>query len=442
MKKIVASVGLVALSATSLHAAASQGLSELETKKPWSVGLTLRGFYDDNINATGSNEQDSWGYELNPWAGLHWIGDQTVVKASYSFSGKYYDEPLNNATENWSYAHVFDAALQHSFSPRANISVRDSFVIGQEPDLLRSGDSITGLQTVNGSNVRNYGNVVFNAQLTKVFGLSVAYANSYWNYEDSGEVLGTPITIGPNTIRAISGSWSGLLDRVENAPQIDARWQLAPQTVGLIGYMYRDVNYTGDEYVSGQVINGTPLGIKSDARNFRSQYGYLGVEHNFRPDLFGSLKAGAVYTDNYNDPKDTTGWGPYVSANLTWEATANTSLGIGFSQDFTTTDIVGSALDYVRGVDNSVGYLWFRQRLAPSLYLSGQGTVQYSVFDGGGPNYDGQADFFLMGSLTLEYQFNKHLSAHIGYNYDNLDSDVPNRSYDRNRAFIGLSANY
>jgi len=95
----------------------------------------------------------------------------------------------------------------------------------------------------------------------------------------------------------------------------------------------------------------------------------------------------------------------------------------------------------VRGVDNSVAYLAFRHRLAPSLFLSGQGTFQYSVYDGGA-NYDGESDIFFLGNVALEYWFSQHLAAHIGYNYDYLDSDIPNRGYDRNRAYIGISATY
>jgi hypothetical protein len=387
MKKIVASVGLVALSAATLNAAYTGGLSELETKKPWSVGLTLRGFYDDNIEATPDNEIDSFGFEVNPWLGVHWVGDQTLVGASYSYSGKYYDETRSDTDDHWTQTHQFDVKAQHAFSPRYNASVRDSFAVGQEPDVLRTVDSFGTLQPVPGDNIRNYGILSFNAQLTKVFGLSASYANSYWDYDAEGFI----------------GSYSGTLDRIEHAPQIEGRWQLAPQTVGLVGYRYRQVNYTGDEIVNF-VLLPVPTVVTSDSRDYRSHYGYLGVEHQFRPDLFASIRGGVSHTDNFNDPNDTTGLGPYVSASLTYEYTADTTFGVGFSQDFSTTDAIGDdATDFVRGVNNSVAYLWLRHRLAPSLYLSAQGTFQYSVYDGGGATYDGEADVFLTGSVSLDY---------------------------------------
>ena len=50
MKRIVASVGLVALGASGLRADSDSDLTQ-NPNKPWSVSATLRGFYDDNINA-------------------------------------------------------------------------------------------------------------------------------------------------------------------------------------------------------------------------------------------------------------------------------------------------------------------------------------------------------------------------------------------------------
>jgi long-subunit fatty acid transport protein len=44
--------------------------------------------------------------------------------------------------------------------------------------------------------------------------------------------------------------------------------------------------------------------------------------------------------------------------------------------------------------------------------------------------------------LNVEYQFNPHLSAMVGYNYDLLNSDVDFRDFDRNRVYLGVTARY
>src|SRR6266571_4625783 len=99
MKKIVASVGLVALGTSGLQSASLAGMSA-ETPKPWAVSATLRGFYDDNVNtaSTGPNKQDTFGFEVSPTVALGWHLDQTTITLSYLYSLKYYDtRPLQNA---------------------------------------------------------------------------------------------------------------------------------------------------------------------------------------------------------------------------------------------------------------------------------------------------------------------------------------------------------
>ena len=68
------------------------------------------------------------------------------------------------------------------------------------------------------------------------------------------------------------------------------------------------------------------------------------------------------------------------------------------------------------------------------------GQFQNSVISGGVFN-DVAERYYLVG-LNVEYRFNPHLSAHVGYNYDKLDSDIFNRSFDRNRVYAGVTATY
>src|SRR5215510_5258937 len=99
MNKIVASVGLAALSASSMQAVFAQSTApSAPPPKAWNVAVSLRGFYDDNINSVPSNKQDAFGYEVSPAAYLNLISDQTslVLGALYTF--KYYDvRPAGNS---------------------------------------------------------------------------------------------------------------------------------------------------------------------------------------------------------------------------------------------------------------------------------------------------------------------------------------------------------
>src|SRR5262249_45623385 len=66
MKKIVASVGLVALGASGVQTAFAQDFSA-DNSKPWSISATLRGFYDDNVNTWPNNQPLPNGFSRGSW---------------------------------------------------------------------------------------------------------------------------------------------------------------------------------------------------------------------------------------------------------------------------------------------------------------------------------------------------------------------------------------
>ncbi|MEP6662613.1 MAG: outer membrane beta-barrel protein, partial [Verrucomicrobiota bacterium] len=74
--------------------------------------------------------------------------------------------------------------------------------------------------------------------------------------------------------------------------------------------------------------------------------------------------------------------------------------------------------------------------------LSGNILVrgQRSTFEGGQAN--NAVDYYLTSGVNLSYQFNPFLSTEVGYNYDRLDSDLSNRSFTRNRVYIGIRGTY
>src|SRR5437899_1776155 len=66
--------------------------------------------------------------------------------------------------------------------------------------------------------------------------------------------------------------------------------------------------------------------------------------------------------------------------------------------------------------------------------------LQNSTFAGGAVD-DLAEQYYLLG-INLKYLITPHFSAELGYNYDKLESDIANRSFDRNRVYIGVAATY
>ncbi len=163
-----------------------------EPGKPWSVSATLRGFYDDNINAAPKGaEQGSTGFEVSPSVLLNWSVEQTAVSLGYVYTLRYYDVKRAGSTEHYDQDHTFNASVSHAFTERYRASVTDSFVVGQEPDQLRSGYAFNSFQPVPGSNIRNYGAINFDAQLTPLFGAEIGYGNTFADYADTGAIINT-----------------------------------------------------------------------------------------------------------------------------------------------------------------------------------------------------------------------------------------------------------
>lgn len=467
MNRIIASVGMVALGAASVQAQSSMSTPPA---KWWNVSATVRGFYDDNLNSAHepTSRDRVFGFEVNPGVGITLGNDQTTFTADYKYAFLYYDKVPAGQDHKYDQDHTFNAALTHVFNERYSLRVHDSFVIGQEPDALRWDAAFHTPFRVAGNNKVNYGGLAFEAEITPKVGIEIGYDNAWFDYQDSfsgknwvGPVL-TPTgydlsTAAPtkniDALGNVSASLSGSLDRIEQTPHISALWHLQPDTTASFSYQFSDVNYTADEFITGNgFVDAAAVGdratfdgaglAKSQDRNVRGHTLYVGLDHQFRPDFYGSVQAGATYYDYYNI--DEHSFGPYARLSLTYVYAQESSLTAGFQESRAATDIIGgpSKQDLVTDAEDSVLFANLRQRILPNLFLNVNGSAQNSIFNGGGSEFDGKTEQYYEVGANLQYVFNANFSAHIGYDYNRLDSDISNRSYSRNKVYIGATASY
>jgi hypothetical protein len=442
MKRIIVSAGVVALGAAGAHAAASlPGFASPEAASPWSVALTLRGFYDDNPSTqpTGPTKKDSFGFQVNPSLRLSQPGEQTSMSLAYDYSFKDYEnKPVGNDS-HYDQSHTFTAALTHAFDERYQFSVADSFVIGQEPDMLRAGSTYATFQRIPGDNIVNYGTITFNGQLTQLFGLELGYANTFYDWSNKDPLLNANGDV-------IAASLSGLMDRIGHLGRIDSRWQVFPDTIGVVGYAYAQDDYTGDEAIAGNIFG---VHAMSSVRNSRSHYGYVGVDHSFRSDLKGLIRGGVRHTDFYNDPDNQNGVTPYVEAKLSYAYTKDSQVSAGFKYDRSPTDRFSvQGLSITTDAQAAYAFASVRHQIMPDFYANLTGEFQNSDFNGG--SFDGKTEQYYLAGLNLEYHFPHErmppfltdFSVEAGYNFDRLDSDIPNGSYSRNRVYLGFSGRY
>jgi hypothetical protein len=426
MKKIIASASVAALGAASLQAAYAPGLSPVEKSKPWTISASLRGFYDDNyLTQSKALARDSFGIELSPSLAVNLALDQTLIGFSYTYSLRWYEDRSKNSADH---THQVKFTLNHAFTERFKLDVSDSFVMGQEPQINDSSPALTLLRN-DADYLNNVARVGFRAELTPIIGLDASYQNTVYDYDQKG-----------------AGSRSALLDRMEHRGNIAARWQAAQNTAGLLGYMYGAVGHTSDDSVNQNVlVNGPtdPNYTHPETRDRTSHTFYLGVDQIFTSKLEATLHVGASFTD-YPDAQagaDDSATSPYVAGSATWTYNPGSYLKLGLNVDRNDTDVgFLSTPQTTQDQLSTSAYALLNHRITPKLTGSLLGHFQHSTFNGGAA--DSSSDNILLAGVNLSYQINPFLSTEAGYNYDRLDSDLSNRSFTRNRVYIGLRATY
>lgn len=431
MKKIFVSVGLAAAGAAGWSSASAQSMDAAASPKMWNVSATLRGFYDDNY-AVAHNKVGSFGFEVTPSVSANVALSQTDLGIKYTLGMAYFLQRADNGINPLDLSHQGDLWVDHAFNESWKLNVADSLAMGQDPQLVQGGAVIR----VAGNNLANRATATLNTEWTQQFSTSTHYGNGLYIYSNN------------SVTNAANASEAGLLNRVEENAGIDFQWHFPSGTVGFIGYNYSWVRYTGNAQVANPYLAlpgpGVLIRYYSSARDYNAHYGYVGVSHEFGPNLSASVRGGVTDTEMYNDPiSPTSSLSPYADLSLTYTYFPGCYVQAGFTHNINSTDVsTPSATTHrlTQYQESSVFYMDINHRFNSKFAGSLVGQYQYSSYKEGA--YGGTGDSNFSAGLNLNYQINRHISAEAGYNFDDLISSINNRGSIRNRVYIGLSANY
>jgi len=385
------------------------GLQAADAGKVWEVTASLRGFYDDNYTTSPEElAEESWGIEVSPGIGLT-IGEGTdmEISARYAFGLRYYDDRKGDQED---YGHELGVSLNKAFSSTSVLQLSDSFVIAQEPEILNGG---TPLRT-EGDNLRNTISASYSQVLAGNILGELGYGNSIFDYEEAYH--------------------SALLDRSHNQVNLNVVYDME-QTKYFVGYKFASTDFDGGE------LKVPGLDFKSDARDSDSHYGYVGVRHQLNKEFAASAEAGAQYVDYYNFdlmpgliPEDETS--PYVNASMEWGYAEGGQLVAGVSLTRGATDLQAADQEI------SAVYAQFLHKVTAKVHGTLTARYQDSEISGGGVKVDGKEESLLLLGASLTYAIGGNIWAELAYNYDELDSDIPHRSFERNYVAIGIGTTY
>lgn len=431
MKRLMTTAGLAALGAASVAPAFAQ--DAMINQKPWSIGASLRGFYDDNyltypkaLRDRPGFDDGTFGFDVSPSVAVNFKREQMTFGLSYLYDFRYY---IDRERPRDDQSHQINMKLSYAFNERFSLDVKDSFVIAQEPSIIDPTINVTLPARSEGNNFRNYGVIQGNASIVENFSVTGGYSNSIYDYEEDAKRAATPTNPGG------IGSRSAVLDRMEHLFFVDGNYQVLPKTTVTLGYQFGINDFTSDDPIFA--------GVPGNIRDSRSHFVTVGVKQHLNPQLDVSARAGAQFTE-YDDHtlfKDTTS--PYVEASGRWAYMEGSSLQVGVRHQRLPTDVsLDGSGKPVADQEATTVWVSVNQAITSKISAIVMGTYQHSTYGGSTPGASDSSDEIFYAGATLAYQFNPHISAEAGYTFDRLDSDFASRSYSRNRVFIGTRLNY
>ncbi len=401
MNKKIITLGVAAIGVAGVQAA--------DAGKVWEVTASLRGFYDDNYTTSPDQlAEESWGIEVSP--GINFtLGEGTDMEfsAGYAFGMRYYED---RESDNEDYGHELGISLDKKFSDTSVLLLSNGLVVAQEPEILNGGTPLR----IEGDNLRNTFAARYRRVLSGSTGVDIGYGNSIFDYEEEYH--------------------SSLLDRSYNEVSLDVFYGMA-ETEYYAGYRYSSTDFEGDVLqVPGLVFNPA-------ARSNHAHAGYVGARHQLDKNILANVRAGVQNVDYYDFdlmpgliPEDESS--PYVDARMEWEYAEGSKLVAGATLARGATDL--------QAADQEISsvYAQLLHKISGRVHGTLTGRFQDAEISGGGERLDGKEESLLLLGASLTYAVADNIWAEVSYNYDELDSDVPYRSFERNYLSVGIGTTY
>lgn len=368
----------------------------------WSAGISYN--YDDNVTPTaGTGFNDDKASSINAYVGasLVSITPQTTWDVFTRLGGTFYTDSLEAPDTDDIYTQArLGVNLAHRINERLRLSSRNYLAYELEPDYSY------GFST--------------DRQLEEYFHYQTDNAVGYrWNKRFA--------TYSGVTLREVlygdAGSASDN-DRTIFSLYNQFRYRVSEQTVWTLDYRYSETDSSG---------------TASDSTN---QFITLGAEHRFSPNSVFAIKAGMQLRE-VSDGEDENA--PFAEAAVRTRVNEQFSIrsfarysiedyGTSF-EDFTydnnSTLRIGISADYA---------------ISPDLTLQGGANVILMDMQDGrsdtiDPVPDAETDLLNL-YLGFSYRMNDVFYLTGSYNWTDSDSDLDNRTYDRNRVSLGLRAEF
>lgn len=371
---------------------------------PFQVSVSVRGGYDDNVNLSTINEQDSFFTNLAVGVTYQFGSPRTQMNLNGTAGFTYYfdrnDEFADEADE-WDFYFSLGYAISHRFSPRLTFTANLYVTYLSQPDVQSF----------------NAGNFSFSRQSQDFFFTVNKFSLGYaWSPRFSTV---TSYTLGytdyDNEIISV------FQDRFEHTIGNEFRFLVMPTTTVVAEYRFGVVDF-----------------VESDTRNSTSHYLLAGVDHSFSPRFNISARGGVEFRCYDNDvifgigAIDGNQTSPYAEFTLNYAIAQSTSFSWTNRYSIEESD-VPELLS--RRTFRTAASL--RHAITPRIVAGLNVAYQNDDYDGNLFFSGFNEDSFDI-SLALRYAINRNWALDAGYHYTQVVSpESLFREYARNRFYFG-----
>ena len=368
-------------------------IPEQEQGKLLTIYATAGAYYDTNIFGAPADERSSMVYQVSPRFVFNLSAtDQTLVSASYQLSLDHFaDRPGKRLLDS----HTASATLRHTFSPRLEAELSDTFQLSKNPESLLPGLS-TVLNTDQSYSLNQLDGRLA-ANLTKRTGLTLKARAATFAYDNE--------------------SLAVELDRSEYLVGLAATHVLLPEIQAVAEYRHQTIRYTDGGGTKDKDSDFALMGADYVINTRAALSGRLGAEYRRR-------KGAADETLPYAEfaVKVDYGKGSYLSA------------GYGFSVEEV------SNLDVYTDMAVHRFFANVQQVLTPRMVVTGSASWEPTRLNGREGISPDRDETNTKVGMAAVYRLSTLWTVSATLDRDDVSSDDPGRQLKRSRG--GLTARW
>jgi Putative beta-barrel porin 2 len=363
---------------------------------PFHVSVSVRAGYDDNVNTTTFNEQESAFVNFGGTASYNFGSPRTALSLVVGGGLTYYLDDISGREDDYDSNFYVSFSITHKASSRLTLAATTYLTYQTQPDFSL--------------------NIGLNRQSGNFFYTSDKFSAAYlWTPRFSTV---TSYTLG--VVNYDEESIGNFEDRFENTFGNEFRFLIAPTTSLIAEYRYEFISYDDNDF-----------------RDSDTHFFLAGIDHSFGPRFNISVRGGleAREYDQHGDETD-----PYFEGTLIYALGRRTSITFTNRYAIEEPDVAGSFSRTTYRTGLSVRYN-FTSRLSANLaaFYEHDDNDGYSNFFVVTPEF--QEDSFDL-ALSARYAITRSFALEAGYNFTDVGSDIRLREYTRNRFWAGLNFSF